>query len=123
MQDLDFQIIGFYDNRRTTATYSAATAHEMVKHSKQQAGIKISKPRKPKARSIDEIRDRAVMMGVKFELEGKTIYLTPSGTSEYRTTTKANAWATLDEISAEIMATLSDDQIRTEAEQALALIF
>lgn len=118
MTSATFQFIGGYDNRRTASTIAASDAHQMVK-----ASIKTSKPRAPKARSIDEIRDRAVMMGVTFEMQGKVIYLTPSGTSEYYTTNKTKAWQVLDQISADILATLTDDQVFDQANKALELIF
>lgn len=119
MTTATFQFIGSYDNRRTVSTIAASDAHRMVK----ATSLKTSKPRAPKARSIDEIRDRAVMMGVTFEMQGKVIYLTPSGTSEYYTTNKAKAWQVLDQISADILATLTDDQVFDQANKALELIF
>lgn len=121
MTSATFKFIGGYDNRRTASTITASDAHRMVKAT--LPSLKTSKPRAPKARSIDEIRDRAVMMGVTFEMQGKVIYLTPSGTSEYYTTNKTKAWQVLDQISADILATLTDDQVFDQANKALELIF
>lgn len=118
-----FQFLSAYDKRTSVGTVSAKNVHQMVRESKKKLGIAVSKPRAPKARSIDEIRDRAVMMGVTFEIQGKVIYLTPSGTSEYYTTNKAKAWQVLDQISADILATLTDDQVFDQANKALELIF
>ena len=122
-----FQIIGGYDMRRSTSTIAARDAHAMVKESNKRAGI--TKPRAQKSRSLQEISDRAGSLGVEIEIKGKEITLFPPKFNElgeqignnhgdYYTTTKANAWQVLDEISLEIVKAKSDAVIATEAKQA-----
>jgi hypothetical protein len=122
-----FQIIGGYDLRRSTSTIAARDAHAMVRESNKRAGI--TKPRAPKSRSLQEISDRAKSMGVEIQLYPKGITLFPPKFNElgeqisnnhgdYYTTTKANAWQVLDEISLEIVKAKSDAAIATEAKQA-----
>jgi hypothetical protein len=123
-----FQIIGGYDMRRSTSTIAARDAHAMVKESNKRAGI--TKPRAPKSRSLQEISDRAGSLGVEIEIKGKEITLFPpkfelgeqigNNHGDYYTTTKANAWQVLDEISLEIVKAKSDDAIATESEQAIS---
>jgi hypothetical protein len=122
-----FQIIGGYDLRRSTSTIAARDAHAMARESNKRAGI--TKPRAQKSRSLQEISDRAGSLGVEIEIKGKEITLFPPKFNElgkqignnhgdYYTTTKANAWQVLDEISLEIVKAKSDAAIATEAKQA-----
>lgn len=124
-----FQIIGGYDLRRNTSTIAARDAHAMVRESNKRAGI--TKPRKPKARSLEEINNRAKSMGVEMLINGKEIALFPPKFNEvgeqignnhgdYYTATQATAWQALDEIALEIVKAKSDEAIATEAEQAIA---
>ena len=74
---------------------------------KLTAALKISQPRKPKAKNIEEIMARAKAMGVYTEKHGKEIYFTPpnNGKSlEYICTNQKYAWQVLDEIAADILA-------------------
>ena len=110
----DFQFIGGYDRRTRTGTISAPTAHNMVKASH----AKVATPRKPKPRTIAEIKARAEDIGVKAEIENGYIYLTPPYTSEYFATDKKRAWGILDEIFLEILKRQSDEEAIASAEQA-----
>lgn len=122
-------IIGSYDKRNTSATFTAPDAHKMVKAS----SLKASKPRKPKSRTLDEILDRALSMKVKVEMSSKQMTLYPPkfnangeqigyNYGQYWTTTKAGAWAALDEISLEIVEAMSNLQVVTQATVARELI-
>jgi hypothetical protein len=124
-----FQIIGGYDLRRNTSTIAARDAHAMVKESNKRAGI--TKPRKPKAHTLDEILDRALNMGVKVEMSSKQFTFYPPkfdadgnqdghNYGQYSIATKATAWQALDEIALEIVKSKSDEAISTEAEQAIS---
>lgn len=113
------QIIGSYDRRTMIGTIAAPDAHAMVKAN----APKVSKPRAPKSRTIEEIQKRCKEMGVKFESQGKEIYLTPSSSSEYYSTSQKHAWQVLDRIASDILATLSDDQVFEQSTKAKALIF
>lgn len=124
-----FQIIGGYDLRRNTSTIAARDAHAMVRESNKRAGI--TKPRKPKARSLEEISNRAKSLGVEVEVSSKQFTFYPPKFNElgeqignnhgdYYTAAKATAWQALDEIALEIVKAKSDKAIATEAEQAIA---
>jgi hypothetical protein len=115
----DFQFIGGYDRRARTGTLSAPDAHKMVKASQ----AKVSTPRKPKSRTIAEIKARAEQIGAKLEIENGYIYLTPPYSSEYFATDKKRAWSILDEIFLEIVKRKSSEEIATQAKQAKEMLF
>lgn len=122
-----FQIIGGYDMRRNTSTIASSDAHAMVKASNP----KVSKPRKPKAYTLDQILDRALTLGVKVEMASKQFTFYPPkfddngnqvghNYGEYMIATKATARQALDEIAVEIVKAKSDAAIAVEAEQAIS---
>lgn len=111
------QFIGSYDRRTGTGTIAASDAHQMVKASQ----LKVSTPRKPKTRTIAEILKRAEQMGVYAEHIGREIYFTPDPkgkSAEYICTTQKHAWQVLDQIAAEALAKLTDDQAIAQGQEA-----
>lgn len=123
---MELQIIGSYDRRSNKGNIAAPDAHKMA--------TRTPKPRKPKARSIEEIQARAKAMGVKLVFEGKEIVLYPPkfdaqgnqvghNHGTYWLTTKARAWSQLDEMAIYILECKSDRQIQDEAQKALELLF
>ena len=112
-----FSFIGSYDQRTATGTIAAQDAHAMVKASQ----LKISTPRKPKPRTIAEIMKRAEQMGVYAEHIGREIYFTPDPkgkSAEYICTNQKHAWRVLDQIAAEQLASLTDEQAIAAAQDA-----
>jgi hypothetical protein len=110
----DFQFIGGYDRRTRTGTLSAPDAHKMVKASQ----VKVSTPRKPKSRTIAEIKARAEQIGAKLEIENGYIYITPPYSSEYFATDKKRAWSILDEIFLEVLKRQPDADAINAGQQA-----
>lgn len=111
-----FEFIGSYDNRTTTGTIAASEAHQMVKASQ----VQISTPRKPKARTIAEIKQRAAKIGAKIEIEGKWLLISHPISKEYYSTDKRGAWQTLDEIQLEIVKAKPNKAIAAEAQDAIS---
>ncbi len=129
-----FQFLSAYDKRTSVGTVAASDVHKMVRESKKKLGIAVSNPRAPKARSIDEILDRALAMKVTVEMSSKELTFYPPkfdadgnhigcNYGQYWITTKAKAWMALDEISVEIVKAKSDRDIALESAKALELIF
>lgn len=125
----NFEFLGGYDRRTTSGTIAAPDAHKMVKSS----ALKISTPRKPKARSFEEIKSRAKQMGVEVKIEGKTLFLFPpkfdangkqigQNYGQYHSATKNTSWQVLDNIAAEILASKSDEQAIADGIAAKELI-
>lgn len=117
------QFIGAYDNRRSVSNYSAATAHAMVKAARTQPKQSDITRRQAEKIAADH---GLVLLGGKPRLvlmDGDVMV----NTAPYKLICHRDVKIYCEQIHAQkhqaSLATLSNDQIRTEAEQALALIF
>ncbi len=119
----DFQWIGAYDFRRSTATYSAATAHEMVKASRKAPEPKdISRKQAEKIAADHGLR----LLGSKPRLvlmDGNIMI----NTLPYKLICYRDVQLYCEQIDSQkhraSLAAKSDEEIQTEAAQALELIF
>lgn len=119
----NFQWVGAYDLRRKTATYSAATAHEMVKASRKQP-----EPKDITRKAAEKIAaDHGLVL-----LGGKPYLVLMSGdikinTGCYKLISHNAVKHYCEQIYIQeqqaLLAAKSDEEIRIEAAQAKALIF
>lgn len=102
MPTATLEFIGSYDRRTATGTIPSEVAHQ------------ITKRKRPTARTWAQVSDRALGMDVTIEKEGRTTFLNPPsivGGGYYAVTSATQAWATLDQIAAQLTAAMSDEQV------------
>jgi hypothetical protein len=126
----DFQWVGAYDNRRSVSSYSAATAHEMIKEANKRLGI--AKPKDISRQAAEKLAadHGMILLGSKpwMKLQkigakrGEFVNTAPYKLNRFKDVELFFAQLPLQEHQASLAAK-SDEEIRVEAAQAKALIF
>lgn len=105
------EIIGAYDRRTATGSISSQVAHSLTQ----------SRKRKP-SYTVEQIKNRAVRMGLNVKFESNTFFFEPPvfdengsfvkfDTGSYWTASKKFAWQQLDAIAPELAQQMPDEKV------------